>query len=124
MTRTYLACKKNTNVFKNNEKALLFLLNCSNEQKEILLIRFEFERVLKSCISYFGEENILWNDHQIILVNPLFKTKAILQVRDFTLEFENEDDLSFETYLLRAHCSWCVFQNELFLTWKSSSQKK
>lgn len=118
----WFACKKNTQIFIGNEKALLYVLNCSLSQQEALLVSFDFESILKSCISYFGEENICWDEHQIILVNHLFKTKSIMNVFPFYLEIDDEEK-GFDEYLMRFHQKWCLFHHETFFAWKSPSLK-
>lgn len=113
----WLACKEHTSVFKGNEKALLFLLECSESQQEALLKRFNFEDFLKSCLAFLGEENISWDQSQIIYTNMFNHSKTILTIHDFYLILEVEKENAFEDYLLRVHQKWCLFHHKSFVKW-------
>ena len=97
--------------FYNKEKALIYLLNLNNEQKDIFIYSLKDDELITKMImnykdTYLEIENnsIYYKDHYLNIYSYYIETNHI------------ECNLLFE-YLKRFHKIWCCIDDENNIIW-------
>lgn len=119
MNHKLYACSESAlDVFKGKESALIYLEEQGlDEQKAVFLFHHNYEKLVKSCLSYFEGENLCWEQQSIFLRNPLTSRNFSMMIHPYHIDVQSLDENPLVEYLLRYHRNWCSIDENNRVIW-------